>query len=57
MRKGLNIQSNVLRSYPGYELRPFLIRHPTAFISLSTNNRVSGLKNAKKQGKAEKVGK
>jgi len=44
-------------SYPGYELRPFLIRHPTAYIFLSTNNRGSGLKNAKKQGKAEKVGK
>jgi len=44
-------------SYPGYELRPFMIRHPTAYISLLTNNRVSGFKNAKKQGKAEKVGK
>jgi len=42
-------------SYPGYELRPFMIRHPTAHISLSTNNRVSGLKNAKNRVKPKKL--
>jgi len=42
-------------SYPGYELRPFLFRHPTAYISPSTNNRASGLKNAKNGVKPEKL--